>query len=73
MKTKKNSGVVVYGVYTRRKQENGEGGFVLGACITQHKQRSDGECFGGGGVAWKAAVVVLWGLQPTAKREGEWC
>ena len=52
MKTKKINGGLVCGVCRRRYQEKRRGEvFVLGACFTPHEQESDGECFGGGGVA----------------------
>lgn len=53
-------------------KKNGGGGFVLGACFTPHEQENDGENFGGGGVAWKVAVVVLlWVAAGGDQKRGE--
>ena len=32
-----------------------------GACFTPQEQEGDGEYFGGGGVVWKSAVVMVSG------------
>lgn len=54
-----------------------EGGSIcLGACSTLREQGKDGDKFGGGGVVWRSAVVVLRGWQPAAnqgRRKGSVC
>ena len=48
-----------------------KGGGGEGACFTPQEQEGDGECFGGGGVVWKSAVVMVEGWQPAARERGK--
>jgi hypothetical protein len=42
-----------------------------GACFTPIEQGDDGDCFGGGGVVWRSAVVMVLGWLPAATKGGE--
>ena len=42
-----------------------------GACFTPQEQEDDGEYFGGGGVVWRSAVVMVRGWQPAAREREE--
>ena len=40
-----------------------------GACFTPIEQGDDGDCFGGGGVVGRSAVVMVLGWLPAATKE----
>ena len=42
-----------------------------GACFTRIEQGDDGDCFGGGGVVWKSAVVRVFGVVTGGDKGGE--